>query len=180
MRLTTLPCSCQVRVTVSPESTVAQHGGVPWWIILVAVLAGVLILALLVFLLWKVSLLGVGFLTDQSLKTCKENRALIVNCSIFFPTTRTVHLKNVSENLKPVNLGLGSGAKTLFPALVYEAASLILLSPLQQSRFPLVCFRQMKRVFLSIVECVTLNTTLPPPLPLSSVRFLQESIKRPV
>lgn len=45
----------QVRVTVSPESTVAQHGGVPWWIILVAVLAGILILALLVYLLWKVS-----------------------------------------------------------------------------------------------------------------------------
>uniref|UniRef100_A0A8C4IWJ7 Integrin, alpha 6a n=1 Tax=Dicentrarchus labrax TaxID=13489 RepID=A0A8C4IWJ7_DICLA len=42
-----------VTVTVSPESAVAQHGGVPWWIILVAVLAGVLILALLVFLLWK-------------------------------------------------------------------------------------------------------------------------------
>lgn len=42
-------------VTVSPESTVAQHSGVPWWIILVAVLAGVLILALLVYLLWKVS-----------------------------------------------------------------------------------------------------------------------------
>uniref|UniRef100_A0A7N6A5N5 Integrin alpha-2 domain-containing protein n=1 Tax=Anabas testudineus TaxID=64144 RepID=A0A7N6A5N5_ANATE len=43
----------QVKVTVSPESAVAQHGGVPWWIILIAVLAGILILALLVFLLWK-------------------------------------------------------------------------------------------------------------------------------
>ncbi|XP_040912374.1 integrin alpha-6 isoform X2 [Toxotes jaculatrix] len=42
-----------VRVTVSPESEIAQHGGVPWWIILVAVLAGILILGLLVFLLWK-------------------------------------------------------------------------------------------------------------------------------
>lgn len=42
-------------MTVSPESAVAQHGGVPWWIILIAVLAGILILALLVFLLWKVS-----------------------------------------------------------------------------------------------------------------------------
>ncbi|XP_008276936.1 integrin alpha-6 isoform X1 [Stegastes partitus] len=42
-----------VTVTVSPDSAVAQHWGVPWWIILVAVLAGVLILALLVFLLWK-------------------------------------------------------------------------------------------------------------------------------
>ncbi|KAM9709535.1 integrin alpha-6 isoform 1-T1 [Menidia menidia] len=41
-----------VTVTVSPESSIAQYG-VPWWIILVAVLAGVLILALMVFLLWK-------------------------------------------------------------------------------------------------------------------------------
>lgn len=40
---------------MSPERTVVQHTGVPWWIILVAVLAGILILALLVFLLWKVS-----------------------------------------------------------------------------------------------------------------------------
>ncbi|XP_018540308.1 integrin alpha-6 isoform X1 [Lates calcarifer] len=43
----------EVTVVVSPESTVAQYGGVPWWIILVAVLAGILILALLVYLLWK-------------------------------------------------------------------------------------------------------------------------------
>ncbi|KAM8856284.1 integrin alpha-6 isoform 1-T1 [Spinachia spinachia] len=43
----------EVTVAVSPEGAVAQHTGVPWWIILVAVLAGVLILALLVFLLWK-------------------------------------------------------------------------------------------------------------------------------
>ncbi|XP_054643768.1 integrin alpha-6 isoform X1 [Dunckerocampus dactyliophorus] len=43
----------EVTLTVFPESTVAQYGGVPWWIIVVAVLAGILILALLVFLLWK-------------------------------------------------------------------------------------------------------------------------------
>ncbi|XP_072253147.1 integrin alpha-6 isoform X2 [Leuresthes tenuis] len=41
-----------VTVTVSPNNPVAQHA-VPWWIILVAVLAGILILALMVFLLWK-------------------------------------------------------------------------------------------------------------------------------
>ncbi|KAM4558316.1 integrin alpha-6 isoform 2-T3 [Odontesthes bonariensis] len=41
-----------VTVTVSPNNPVAQYG-VPWWIILVAVLAGILILALMVFLLWK-------------------------------------------------------------------------------------------------------------------------------
>ncbi|XP_056436164.1 integrin alpha-6 isoform X1 [Gadus chalcogrammus] len=43
----------QVRVTVFPEKAVAQYGGVPWWIILVSVLAGILMLSLLVFLLWK-------------------------------------------------------------------------------------------------------------------------------
>ncbi|XP_066542093.1 integrin alpha-6 [Hoplias malabaricus] len=43
----------QVRVTVFSENTVAHYGGVPWWIILVAVLAGILMLALLVLLLWK-------------------------------------------------------------------------------------------------------------------------------
>ncbi|XP_059198646.1 integrin alpha-6 [Centropristis striata] len=43
----------EVTVVVSPEGAVSQHSGVPWWIILVAVLAGILILALLVFLLWK-------------------------------------------------------------------------------------------------------------------------------
>uniref|UniRef100_A0A8C5C4Y8 Integrin subunit alpha 6 n=1 Tax=Gadus morhua TaxID=8049 RepID=A0A8C5C4Y8_GADMO len=44
---------CGVRVTVFPEKAVAQYGGVPWWIILVSVLAGILMLSLLVFLLWK-------------------------------------------------------------------------------------------------------------------------------
>ncbi|KAJ8255406.1 hypothetical protein GJAV_G00204530 [Gymnothorax javanicus] len=43
----------EVRVTVFPEKSAAQYSGVPWWIILVAILAGILMLALLVFLLWK-------------------------------------------------------------------------------------------------------------------------------
>uniref|UniRef100_A0A3B3BDF1 Integrin, alpha 6a n=1 Tax=Oryzias melastigma TaxID=30732 RepID=A0A3B3BDF1_ORYME len=42
----------QVKVDVSPDSDVAQYV-VPWWVILLAVLAGILILALMVFLLWK-------------------------------------------------------------------------------------------------------------------------------
>lgn len=33
----------------------AVAGGVPWWVILLAVLAGILVLALLIFILWKVS-----------------------------------------------------------------------------------------------------------------------------
>uniref|UniRef100_A0A3Q4H6A5 Integrin, alpha 6a n=1 Tax=Neolamprologus brichardi TaxID=32507 RepID=A0A3Q4H6A5_NEOBR len=45
----------QVNVNVSPDDEAAKHqGGVPWWIILVAVLIGLLILILLVYLLWKV------------------------------------------------------------------------------------------------------------------------------
>ncbi|XP_060047386.1 integrin alpha-6-like [Erinaceus europaeus] len=43
----------KVRVTVFPSKTAAQYSGVPWWIILVAVIAGILMLTLLVFLLWK-------------------------------------------------------------------------------------------------------------------------------
>uniref|UniRef100_A0A673ACU9 Integrin alpha-2 domain-containing protein n=1 Tax=Sphaeramia orbicularis TaxID=375764 RepID=A0A673ACU9_9TELE len=43
----------KVTVTVYPPNIVTPYGGVPWWIILVAVLAGILILALLVYLLWK-------------------------------------------------------------------------------------------------------------------------------
>ncbi|CAL8281416.1 unnamed protein product [Lota lota] len=43
----------QVKVTVFPEGRAFQHGGMPWWIILVAILLGLLLLALLIFLLWK-------------------------------------------------------------------------------------------------------------------------------
>ncbi|XP_030636018.1 integrin alpha-6b [Chanos chanos] len=43
----------QVRVTVFPEFKAAQHRGVAWWIILVAILLGLLLLGLLIFLLWK-------------------------------------------------------------------------------------------------------------------------------
>ncbi|XP_059408403.1 integrin alpha-6-like isoform X1 [Carassius carassius] len=43
----------QVRVTVFPERRVAQYGGLPWWIILLAILLGLLLLGILVFLLWK-------------------------------------------------------------------------------------------------------------------------------
>ncbi|CAL8311997.1 integrin alpha-6 isoform X1 [Gadus morhua] len=43
----------QVKVTVFPERRGYQTGGLPWWIILVAILLGLLLLALLIFLLWK-------------------------------------------------------------------------------------------------------------------------------
>ncbi|XP_051479110.1 integrin alpha-6 isoform X3 [Apus apus] len=45
--------AAQVRVTVFPAKPVALYTGVPWWIISVAIFAGILMLALLVFLLWK-------------------------------------------------------------------------------------------------------------------------------
>uniref|UniRef100_A0A3Q0SIX9 Integrin, alpha 6b n=1 Tax=Amphilophus citrinellus TaxID=61819 RepID=A0A3Q0SIX9_AMPCI len=39
-----------------PERREARHGGVPWWIIVLSILFGLLLLALLAFLLWKVRL----------------------------------------------------------------------------------------------------------------------------
>ncbi|XP_066517067.1 integrin alpha-6b isoform X2 [Hoplias malabaricus] len=48
----------QVRVTVFPVRKAAQYGGLPWWIILVAILLGLLLLALLVFLLYKCGFFG--------------------------------------------------------------------------------------------------------------------------
>lgn len=43
----------EVSLTVFPERRSAQYGGVPWWIILLSILFGLLLLALLAFLLWK-------------------------------------------------------------------------------------------------------------------------------
>ncbi|XP_045153871.1 integrin alpha-6 [Echinops telfairi] len=43
----------QVRGRGDPSARSAQYSGVPWWIILVAILAGILMLALLVLVLWK-------------------------------------------------------------------------------------------------------------------------------
>lgn len=45
----------QVSVMIYPEHGLADQHGIPWWIILIAVLAGVMVLALLVCVLWKVS-----------------------------------------------------------------------------------------------------------------------------
>ncbi|XP_041440306.1 integrin alpha-7 isoform X1 [Xenopus laevis] len=43
----------QINVMLYSDYGVAALGGIPWWIILIAVLAGILLLALLVFILWK-------------------------------------------------------------------------------------------------------------------------------
>ncbi|XP_068605398.1 integrin alpha-6-like [Brachionichthys hirsutus] len=48
----------EVRLTVFPARREAQHGGVPWWIIVLSILLGLLLLALLAFLLWKCGVFG--------------------------------------------------------------------------------------------------------------------------
>uniref|UniRef100_A0A9J7ZMQ2 Integrin alpha-2 domain-containing protein n=1 Tax=Cyprinus carpio carpio TaxID=630221 RepID=A0A9J7ZMQ2_CYPCA len=45
----------QVSVMIYPEHGLSDQHSIPWWIILIAVLAGIIVLALLVCLLWKVS-----------------------------------------------------------------------------------------------------------------------------
>uniref|UniRef100_A0A663F001 Integrin subunit alpha 7 n=1 Tax=Aquila chrysaetos chrysaetos TaxID=223781 RepID=A0A663F001_AQUCH len=45
--------STQIPVSIYLDPGAAVAGGVPWWVILLAVLAGILVLALLVFILWK-------------------------------------------------------------------------------------------------------------------------------
>uniref|UniRef100_A0A8C2ETJ8 Integrin subunit alpha 7 n=1 Tax=Cyprinus carpio TaxID=7962 RepID=A0A8C2ETJ8_CYPCA len=47
-------CVCvQVSVMIYPEHGLSDQHSIPWWIILIAVLAGIIVLALLVCLLWK-------------------------------------------------------------------------------------------------------------------------------
>lgn len=58
----------QVRLTVFPERRAAQYGGVPWWIIVLSVLLGLLLLALLAFLLWKCGVFGKKNKEDPSEK----------------------------------------------------------------------------------------------------------------
>ncbi len=44
----------QVPVMIYPEPGLADQYRIPWWIILIAILAGILLLTLLVCILWKV------------------------------------------------------------------------------------------------------------------------------
>nr|XP_019963485.1 PREDICTED: integrin alpha-6-like isoform X2 [Paralichthys olivaceus] len=48
----------EAKLTVFPEMRAAQHGRVPWWIILLSILFGLLLLGLLAFLLWKCGVFG--------------------------------------------------------------------------------------------------------------------------
>ncbi|XP_029450544.1 integrin alpha-7 isoform X2 [Rhinatrema bivittatum] len=45
--------TAQIPVVIYSDPGAAEHGGIPWWIILIAVWAGILMLALLVLILWK-------------------------------------------------------------------------------------------------------------------------------
>ncbi|KAF1384010.1 hypothetical protein PFLUV_G00137800 [Perca fluviatilis] len=58
----------QVRLMVFPERREAQYGGVPWWIIVLSILFGLLLLALLAFLLWKCGVFGKKNKEDPSEK----------------------------------------------------------------------------------------------------------------
>uniref|UniRef100_A0A8D0D9N9 Integrin alpha-2 domain-containing protein n=1 Tax=Sander lucioperca TaxID=283035 RepID=A0A8D0D9N9_SANLU len=57
-----------VRLTVFPERREAQYGGVPWWIIVLSILFGLLLLGLLAFLLWKCGVFGKKNKEDPSEK----------------------------------------------------------------------------------------------------------------
>ncbi|XP_057714460.1 integrin alpha-6-like isoform X2 [Corythoichthys intestinalis] len=58
----------QMRVTAFPERHEARSGGVPWWIIFLSVLLALLLLALLIFLLWKCGVFGKKNKRDYSEK----------------------------------------------------------------------------------------------------------------
>ncbi|XP_036940520.1 integrin alpha-6b isoform X2 [Acanthopagrus latus] len=58
----------EVKLTVFPERREAQYGGVPWWIIVLSVLFGLMLLALLAFLLWKCGVFGKKNKEDPSEK----------------------------------------------------------------------------------------------------------------
>uniref|UniRef100_A0A3P9P8D9 Integrin alpha-3-like n=1 Tax=Poecilia reticulata TaxID=8081 RepID=A0A3P9P8D9_POERE len=54
LKTTKISASClQIEVNIYPEFELQLNSGAPWWIIVVSVLAGVLLLALICVLLWK-------------------------------------------------------------------------------------------------------------------------------
>lgn len=63
----------QVPVMIYPEPGLADQSWIPWWIIIIAVLTGILLLTLLVCILWKV------------MHTCAHQSVLPVFCNTSAP-----------------------------------------------------------------------------------------------
>ncbi|XP_064166998.1 integrin alpha-6-like isoform X1 [Anguilla rostrata] len=61
----------EVRVTVFPEKLLPYYGRALWWIILLGILAGLLMLALLLVLLWKCGFFSIAK-EDQQTEACEK------------------------------------------------------------------------------------------------------------
>lgn len=75
----------QVPVMIYPEPGLADQYWIPWWIILIAVLAGILLLTLLVCILWKVIYMlthtHVQYQSSASSSQIKCNKS---SCPVYF------------------------------------------------------------------------------------------------
>lgn len=88
---------------IYPEPGLADQFWIPWWIILIAVLAGILLLTLLVCLLWKVTH---TFCYTCALKTLyllvlnkKKNQLLLVLACFLTSKTIWLHLSSYFSHL---------------------------------------------------------------------------------
>ena len=94
----------QVKLTVFPVMREAQHGVVPWWIIVLSILLGLLLLGLLAFLLWKVRLKDTAPGHTHCLKLL--NTLTVHPLSHYFNFTSNVYtiflliVKSVKQNLQ--------------------------------------------------------------------------------
>lgn len=84
-------CLHQVPVMIYPEPGLADQFWIPWWIILIAVLAGILLLTLLVCLLWKVThtfcytcALKTQYLVVVNLKNKTKKKQLLLVSACYF------------------------------------------------------------------------------------------------
>ncbi|XP_075055706.1 integrin alpha-7 isoform X1 [Mixophyes fleayi] len=74
----------QISVMLYSDLDVVAYGGIPWWIILIAVLAGILLLLLLVWILWKCGFFKRKHYPDEKLpqyhavKIPREERPMVL------------------------------------------------------------------------------------------------------
>ncbi|XP_063808737.1 integrin alpha-7 isoform X2 [Pseudophryne corroboree] len=74
----------QISVMLYSDLDVVAYGGIPWWIILIAVLAGILLLLLLVWILWKCGFFKRKHYQDEKLpqyhavKIPREERPMVL------------------------------------------------------------------------------------------------------